>query len=88
MICPKCEAEMRSYERNGIMIDQCTGCRGVFLDRGELEHLLDAEAKFNTPAAPQFQQSAPPVRQPQTYVDQTYQHRKKKSFLSEILDFD
>ena len=88
MTCPKCEAEMRSYERNGIMIDQCTGCRGVFLDRGELEHLLDAEAKFNAPSAPQFQQSAPPVRQPQTYVDQTYQHRKKKSFLSEILDFD
>jgi uncharacterized protein len=88
MTCPKCQAEMRSYERNGIVIDQCTGCRGVFLDRGELEHLLDAEAKFNAPAAPQFQQSAPPVRQQQAYVDPTYQHRKKKSFLSEILDFD
>ncbi len=43
MNCPKCESEMRSYERNGVTIDQCTGCRGIFLDRGELERLIDAE---------------------------------------------
>jgi hypothetical protein len=35
---------MRSYERSGITIDQCTECRGVFLDRGELERMIDAEA--------------------------------------------
>jgi Zn-finger nucleic acid-binding protein len=34
---------MRTYERNGILIDQCEDCRGIFLDRGELEQLLDAE---------------------------------------------
>jgi Zn-finger nucleic acid-binding protein len=34
---------MRSYERNGVTVDQCTGCRGVFLDRGELERLVEAE---------------------------------------------
>jgi Zn-finger nucleic acid-binding protein len=34
---------MRSYERNGVMVDQCTGCKGLFLDRGELERLVDAE---------------------------------------------
>lgn len=43
MNCPKCESEMRSYERNGVTVDQCTGCKGVFLDRGELERLIDAE---------------------------------------------
>ena len=37
---------MRSYERNGITIDQCTACRGVFLDRGELERLIDAEGAY------------------------------------------
>jgi Zn-finger nucleic acid-binding protein len=37
---------MRSYERNGITVDQCTGCRGVFLDRGELERLIDGENDF------------------------------------------
>ncbi len=52
MICPKCHGSMRSYERNGVTVDQCTDCRGIFLDRGELEHLIDAEARFNAAAAP------------------------------------
>jgi uncharacterized protein len=43
LICPKCGSEMRSYERNSVMVDQCTGCKGIFLDRGELERLVDAE---------------------------------------------
>ena len=41
--CPKCHAEMHQYERNGIVVDQCTECRGLFLDRGELEKLVSAE---------------------------------------------
>ena len=56
MSCPKCGAEMRAYERNGVTIDQCSGCRGIFLDRGELERLVDAESAFYAtprPAAPQ-----------------------------------
>jgi uncharacterized protein len=44
LTCPKCGSDMRSYERNGVVVDQCTGCRGVFLDRGELERLVDAES--------------------------------------------
>lgn len=43
LTCPKCGGAMRSYERNGVTVDQCTECRGVFLDRGELERLIDAE---------------------------------------------
>jgi Zn-finger nucleic acid-binding protein len=43
LTCPKCAGEMRSYERNGVTVDQCTECRGIFLDRGELERLVDAE---------------------------------------------
>ncbi|AJT41957.1 hypothetical protein UM93_11335 [Psychromicrobium lacuslunae] len=47
---------MRNYERNGVTIDQCSGCRGIFLDRGELEQLIDAEAGYyggqQTPPAP------------------------------------
>lgn len=46
LVCPKCGSDMRAYERNGVTIDQCTGCRGIFLDRGELERLTDAEAAF------------------------------------------
>lgn len=39
--CPKCRGAMSSYERAGVVIDQCQECRGIFLDRGELERLLD-----------------------------------------------
>jgi hypothetical protein len=37
IICPKCRGEMRTYERNGVVVDQCEECRGIFLDRGGLE---------------------------------------------------
>jgi len=47
LICPKCGNPWRSFERGGIVIDQCTGCRGVFLDRGELERLIDAEGRYS-----------------------------------------
>lgn len=43
LICPKCQSPMRSYERSGVVVDQCTSCQGVFLDRGELERLTEAE---------------------------------------------
>src|SRR5690242_3126430 len=45
LTCPKCHGPMRSYERSGIVVDQCAECRGVFLDRGELEKLIDAESR-------------------------------------------
>jgi Zn-finger nucleic acid-binding protein len=43
LVCPKCHGPMRTYERSGVTVDQCTECRGIFLDRGELERLVDAE---------------------------------------------
>jgi Zn-finger nucleic acid-binding protein len=43
MTCPKCSGPLRTYERNGVHVDQCADCRGIFLDRGELERLIDAE---------------------------------------------
>jgi Zn-finger nucleic acid-binding protein len=65
MTCPKCHGELRQYERSGITVDQCTECRGIFLDRGELEKLFEAEASWNrqhTPAgtAPQAHSGPPP----------------------------
>ena len=46
LICPKCQGEWRQYERNGVTVDQCTDCRGIFLDRGELDRLIDAENSY------------------------------------------
>jgi Zn-finger nucleic acid-binding protein len=43
LTCPKCHGAMRTYERNGVHVDQCADCRGIFLDRGELDRLIDAE---------------------------------------------
>jgi Zn-finger nucleic acid-binding protein len=37
---------MRQYERAGVVIEQCEQCRGIFLDRGELERLVDAEQSY------------------------------------------
>jgi len=53
MLCPKCGGPMRTYERNGIHLEQCSGCRGVFLDFGELEHLTQLESRFAQQPPPQ-----------------------------------
>ncbi|GAB3427386.1 TFIIB-type zinc ribbon-containing protein [Flindersiella endophytica] len=58
LICPKCHGAMRGYERSGITVDQCADCRGIFLDRGELERLVDAENRWHGG------QSAPPPPPP------------------------
>jgi Zn-finger nucleic acid-binding protein len=42
-VCPKCGGRMLAYERTGILVEQCEECRGIFLDYGELERLIDAE---------------------------------------------
>ncbi len=44
--CPKCGGEMRTHERNGVTIEQCRKCHGIFLDRGEFEQLLSRETSF------------------------------------------
>ena len=53
LTCPKCHGQMRTYERNGVHVDQCAECRGIFLDRGELDRLIDAENAWHggAPAA-------------------------------------
>jgi uncharacterized protein len=46
MVCPRCGGEMRGHERNGVHIDQCRKCHGIFLDRGEFEQLLGRETSY------------------------------------------
>ena len=43
---------MRQYERSGVTVDQCGDCRGIFLDRGELERLVDAENRWHAAPPP------------------------------------
>lgn len=63
LVCPKCRGTMRTYERNGVHLEQCDSCRGIFLDFGELESLTRLEARMAAPAAP-----PPPQQQPSTVV--------------------
>ncbi|MFC7107706.1 zf-TFIIB domain-containing protein [Nonomuraea rubra] len=49
---------MRTYERNGVHIEQCDNCRGIFLDYGELETLTRMETQYH--AAPRL--PPPPAR--------------------------
>ncbi|HEX5524991.1 MAG TPA: zf-TFIIB domain-containing protein [Pedococcus sp.] len=94
LTCPKCGSDMRQYERNRVLVDQCTGCGGLFLDRGELERLAAAEAEWHqSPPVPQQHQPQhqPPQHQ---YGQEPYRHsqahpqpyKKRKSFLSELFD--
>lgn len=90
LTCPKCESEMRSYERNDVVVDHCTGCGGLFLDRGELERLVEAESHFyGKTQQPPAEKSA---REPERRFDDDrgYKEKKKKSkrsFLEDFLEF-
>lgn len=59
MQCPKCGAPMQSFNRSGVQIEQCGGCRGIFLDYGELEALSRFESQWSQQAPP-----PPPPAQP------------------------
>lgn len=61
MQCPKCHAPMHTYNRNGVQIEQCSNCRGIFLDYGELEALTRVESQWTQQAPP------PPPPAPQGY---------------------
>ncbi len=43
MKCPKCGSNMSEINMKGIKVDQCSGCGGIYFDRGELELLMQAE---------------------------------------------
>lgn len=41
--CCKCAGQLRPYHRSGLLLELCEDCRGIFLDGGELERLIDIE---------------------------------------------
>jgi Zn-finger nucleic acid-binding protein len=85
---------MRHYERSGVTVDQCSDCRGIFLDRGELERLVDAESAWQSARAPQ-PPPQPHYEQPryeQPHYDDRQQgygrpkRKKRESFFEELFD--
>src|SRR3546814_1038957 len=83
MQCPIDKVDLVMTERQGIEIDYCPKCRGVWLDRGELDKLIERSAQPAQPAAPQPQYHQPSYQQP-SYGKP---HKKRKSILGEIFDF-
>ncbi|MFD6327318.1 zf-TFIIB domain-containing protein [Streptomyces sp. NPDC058442] len=87
MQCPKCRAPMHTYNRNGVQIEQCSGCRGIFLDYGELESLTRLEAQWTQsapppapPAAPQAYPAAPQPAWGAPHGGHHYGHHRNKGF--------
>lgn len=82
MQCPNDGAVLQMSERQGVEIDYCPTCRGVWLDRGELDKLIERSESWSPPPA------SPPSRQTEQRYDDRQQrpYKKKKSFLSELFD--
>ena len=84
MNCPVCHIELKMTERQGVEIDYCPDCRGVWLDRGELDKLIDRSAAERHRDEGHGAHSRPAERD-----DYNRQHKRKKreSFLSDLFDF-
>jgi Zn-finger nucleic acid-binding protein len=100
MKCPNDGAVLTMSERSGVEIDYCPECRGVWLDRGELDKILD-RAAAEPPAAPAPSTSLPPAPAPSpsppTYLQRGYEEqrgyqqgsgkpKRKEHWLTELFD--
>ena len=93
MQCPVDGTTLAMADRQGVEIDYCPQCRGVWLDRGELDKLIDREAGAS--AAPPREREREPERRYRDDDDDDRHfggygggHKKKrKGFLSEIFEF-
>lgn len=82
MKCPICNVDLMMSERQGIEIDYCPTCRGVWLDRGELDKLIE---RSTSQSAPRPAESYPQTRH---HDGGKPYHKKKQGFLGELFDFD
>lgn len=102
MKCPTCpETDLVMTDRQGIEIDYCPKCRGVWLDRGELDKIIERSISSSAPTAPMAAPapSFPPPRRDRDWDDddyyevkydkhgKPYKKSKAKSFFGEIFDF-
>ena len=74
MNCPNCHATLVMTERQGVEIDHCPNCRGVWLDRGELDKIIERSARFEENRGRGYDDDRP------------RDHHKRKSFWSELFD--
>ena len=86
MKCPVCpDVNLAMSDRQGIEIDYCPQCRGVWLDRGELDKLIERSSADVPQSRPQESQNM----RPPSYdsPESGYKYKKKKNLLGELFDF-
>lgn len=94
MRCPNCGSRLVEVERSEILVDACPECRGVWLDRGELDKILVRERQMRDGADEDFfaevegRPRPGSDRQRESYADEPRRGRRKRSFLEDLLDFD
>jgi Zn-finger nucleic acid-binding protein len=89
MNCPVCAVPLTMSTRQNVEIDYCPQCRGVWLDRGELDKIVErSSAELAPPPQPVAQPHEPFHNRPQQYYgyDDRYKYKRKKSFLEELFD--
>ena len=86
MLCPVCHVGLAMTDRQGVEIDYCPQCRGVWLDRGELDKIIERSSRDAAPAP--FTQAQPSFRPDRDYRDdgRGYPKKRKRSFLEELFD--
>ena len=85
MACPVDGAPLVMSERSGIEIDYCPTCRGVWLDRGELDKIIERNAAAQMPLEP----TPRPQQQSGRWAQQDYGHKahnRRRSFLEDLFD--
>jgi Zn-finger nucleic acid-binding protein len=96
MLCPVCKVGLAMSDRQGIEIDYCPQCRGIWLDRGELDKIIERSA-VEAPAVQPAPQRPADQRQPwggDRYSEDRYHggshdsrhNKKRKSWLEDIFD--
>jgi Zn-finger nucleic acid-binding protein len=89
MACPVDGTTLVMSERQGIEIDYCPACRGIWLDRGELDKILDRSSgtdQRDAPAPQHQPQGQPWGGQPPQQHYGHKPHKRRKSFLEELFD--
>lgn len=90
MPCPVCKVPLVMSDRQGVEIDYCPQCRGVWLDRGELDKIIERSGAQEAPAAPAPQPQRGYEQRPYGDDDvrrrDQYQGKRRKSFFEELFD--
>jgi hypothetical protein len=93
MQCPVCKTvNLTMAERSGIEIDYCPQCRGVWLDRGELDKIIERAAPPSAMAAAAVPPPLPQPMHPSAHLPHGggqgyYRKKKREGFLGELFDF-